>query len=215
VPPTQVQFKNESMERNLAKWVALACRSVKHTASSCTRKNGSLKSDRSSEGVTDTFGAPGKWAREGLSRLCPYGIIACRLFPFLFSGRRGLLLCLRTQLPPPLSKRRSSEKNLGTATVTTSTSPLLCKLSPNFPQPSVTFSFTGGCATDASGWIQWSSNPVISGDDDVYHSLHFSGNLSPPLCCGVAVPLNYGGAQGLSPPRQHHIFSEDMFDNCV
>ncbi|XP_020408386.1 RHOMBOID-like protein 3 isoform X1 [Zea mays] len=32
----------------------------------------------------------------------------------------------------------------------------------------------GGCATDASGWIQWSSNPVISGDDDVYHSLHFS-----------------------------------------
>jgi hypothetical protein len=60
-------------QRNLAKWVTLTCRSAKHTASICIRKNGSLKSARSPEEVTDTFGAPGKWAREGLSLLCPYG----------------------------------------------------------------------------------------------------------------------------------------------
>ena len=78
--------------------------------------------------------------------------------------------------------------------------PTLCNLSPNFPQPSVTFSYQGGCPPATSGWIQGSSKPEISGDDDVCHS-PLQVTFSPPLCRGVAVPLNHGGAQGLSSPR--------------
>jgi hypothetical protein len=57
----------------LVKWVTLACRSAQYTVSICIRKNGSLKCAHSLERVTDTFGALGKWVREGLSPLCPYG----------------------------------------------------------------------------------------------------------------------------------------------
>jgi hypothetical protein len=47
--------------RNLAKYVALTCRSAKHTATSSGRKNRSLKNVHSPEEVTaTTFGAPGK-----------------------------------------------------------------------------------------------------------------------------------------------------------
>jgi hypothetical protein len=47
--------------RNLAKWVALSCRSAKHTAASLTHKNGSLCA--LAKKGHESFWAPGKWAR--------------------------------------------------------------------------------------------------------------------------------------------------------
>jgi hypothetical protein len=72
-----------SLHRDLAKWVAISCRSSKYTVFSTGYQNGSLESARWPKNASVPFGVPGRWARVAICQFCPYGRSKHRLLPLI------------------------------------------------------------------------------------------------------------------------------------